>query len=1280
MSRSSRPLRLLIPFILVFASLVLVRPPTLSAAAYIYYVDSALDVGLASFPTGCPANDLTVNKDCTLRQALERAESDGDTSAIQFKIPQSNTDPDNGYDPNTGIWTIYPQANLPALSAGDLTITGTLNFSGYPRIVLDGSNVPITDAIGLTISSAQNVIQALTVINFGSAGATGAGILISGTSATSNTIVGNYIGFRPPPAGLVAPNGGAGIRIEGGAAHNLIGGSLPGIRNIIAGNNGDGIVISGGSANTIQGNFIGVAVSNASMLAPFGNTGMGIRITNSNDNLIGGDQTSLGNTISANLLAGVLVTGAGSQNNNLVGNTIGTDDTGLQSIGNLEDGIQIASGAHNTQVFGTQTAHCIISGNNHNGVLISGYGSANNRVFNCAVGLADDGLTPLPNAQSGLLVENGASNNQFGLPSQGNVVAGNAAYGIVIGPPSTTLVPTVGNSVTDNTIGLGGEGTALAPNGQGGIMIAPNGADTTIVGNVISGNTGPGITITGTNTLNTAIISNVIGLRRDNTGALTLSAPNEGAGISLRGNAGLTRIGGAGSEANTIAASAGDAIELRGSGVTTTTISTNLIGAFRANGTLMPRGNSGNGIALYNGAQTTTISGTTITFNGGNGIWLSDALTTTITGVTVTANLLNGLAITTSHTTAISGAAVLSNQYNGFVISDSQATTVRGASIISNMGNGVAISTSQATLISAVAVTSNTLNGLLVSDSQTTTLEFAQVLSNTLAGVAVIGSTNTTVFSTTMTANREDGVRAGGAAAGLLLNQNTMRANGRYGVLVMDQAQQVTIRDNQMTRNTAGGVRLTAQTNHDILPPITDMASPLRARIAATGLLSGSVLTSTLQCQTCTLQIYAPDPSLPTPDGQGFLKLGETQAAPDGSFSLPLGTLAAIPAQVLLMATDSAGNSSEFGIFTRIFRLDLGPARSASAKPGETIIYSHRVTNTGTVDLGSLVFTTASSRDPQQRAWIFAVEPAQAFELRADESISVTLAVTLPSGSHSTVTPSPPDEYTTLRVASETVAQVSAVVTDTTTVLPKPIFNIEALSEAGSSPPATSLNYTYRITNSGNVSGMVLITPTIDLPGWQVSTTAVSVTLGPSEGRSVDITVAVPSGAMAGVQAHTSVDFSVTSDLAQSRNFTTITTVALVQNGDLIPENYDETVTAGQLIPLRHTVENRSNGPATFRLAYSAEFSSTVHFAPVGIGVPLDANNVFTLTNQPGSNFFAVDVEVTVNERLFVGETEVVRIFLTDASGTVIYKSTIDRLRVIKGNLMPHIWLPTIMK
>src|SRR5437868_4553060 len=81
----------------------------------------------------------------------------------------------------------------------------------------------------------------------------------------------------------------------------------------------------------------------------------------------------------------------------------------------------------------TPAARNVISGNSHDGVLISGVGTTNNLVASNFIGLDVTGTAAVPNHNQGLEIVGGATANIVGgVTGQGNVISGNTNQGIVL--------------------------------------------------------------------------------------------------------------------------------------------------------------------------------------------------------------------------------------------------------------------------------------------------------------------------------------------------------------------------------------------------------------------------------------------------------------------------------------------------------------------------------------------------------------------------------------------------------------------------------------------------------------------------------------------------------------------------------------------------------------------------------------------------------------------------------------------------------------------------------
>jgi parallel beta-helix repeat protein len=124
------------------------------------------------------------------------------------------------------------------------------------------------------------------------------------TGASGNTVRGNVIGTDAAIT-IAIPNALEGVQINDGAHDNTIGGALAD-RNVISGNGDNGVLLADATTkgNVLQSNFIG---TNATASAALPNAANGIDIQGSSQNLIGGTVPGTKNVIAGNALRGVFV-------------------------------------------------------------------------------------------------------------------------------------------------------------------------------------------------------------------------------------------------------------------------------------------------------------------------------------------------------------------------------------------------------------------------------------------------------------------------------------------------------------------------------------------------------------------------------------------------------------------------------------------------------------------------------------------------------------------------------------------------------------------------------------------------------------------------------------------------------------------------------------------------------------------------------------------------------------------------------------------------------------
>lgn len=427
--------------------------PAAAAVRAAFVVNSVGDLGDASLADGlCDSDLVSAGLQCTLRAALEQANSTSGADTISFAI-------------GSGPATIEPSGPLPAVTE-TLTLDASTQpgFSSVPLIELRGDGAG--DAVhGLVIEAPDSIVRGFVINRF-----SGSAIRIA-APAVRTTVAGCFLGLDASGT-FALGNGENGIEVDS-APNNLIGGRTSLERNVISGNRLHGVSITGVLAvgNRIEGNYIGLDATGSSAVA---NRVDGVRVADADTNTIGGSEAGTRNVISGNGSSGVHL--LSSTTDTLVqGNALGTDATEVLAIGN-QIGLRINGAPANT-IGGYAPLECagnpganLISGNASAGVQAAGLASIGNRVQGNLIGTQRDGRSRLPNAGSGIAV---VGSDALDSPSdleiggsaacRGNTIASNATDGVSVGGASSG-VSIIGNLIHSNSQ----EGIDLANDGVSG--------------------------------------------------------------------------------------------------------------------------------------------------------------------------------------------------------------------------------------------------------------------------------------------------------------------------------------------------------------------------------------------------------------------------------------------------------------------------------------------------------------------------------------------------------------------------------------------------------------------------------------------------------------------------------------------------------------------------------------------------------------------------------------------------------------------------------------------
>ena len=255
------------------------------------------------------------------------------------------------------------------------------------------------DGINIYGGSSDNTIGGLDAASRNLiSGNSGDGVQIWGTEipsgeTTGNKVLGNLIGTNITGTQALA-NTCNGVLVASGASDNWIGGTAIGSCNVISGNTSNGIEINdnGTTGNIVAGNFIGtdrtgtVAIENE-------NNGV-LLYDGASGNTIGGTEAGARNVISGNKSDGIEINGSETAGNVVLGNFIGTDSAGIESLANARRGVLFYNGPSNNSVGGTEAgAHNVIAYNGMEGVYVSADGGSGNSIRgNSIFGNSDLGI------------------------------------------------------------------------------------------------------------------------------------------------------------------------------------------------------------------------------------------------------------------------------------------------------------------------------------------------------------------------------------------------------------------------------------------------------------------------------------------------------------------------------------------------------------------------------------------------------------------------------------------------------------------------------------------------------------------------------------------------------------------------------------------------------------------------------------------------------------------------------------------------------------------------
>jgi hypothetical protein len=696
------------------------------------------------------------------------------------------------------IFSLFGSGRVAKAATFSVTNTNDSGAGSLRQAIIDANAAVGADTISFNISGSGvktiNLTSALPIIT--------SPVTIDGTTQA---------GYSPstPMIELNGTSAGAstvGLKITAGSS------TIKGL--IINRFSQHGIMIQTGGTNVLTGNFIG---TNAAGTAAQGNSWIGLLISASTNNTVGGTTAANRNIISGNGQTGIYINGTGATGNVIQGNYIGTDVTGSVDVGNTDQGVLIDNRPSNTVGGTTAGAGNVISGNNQHGIYIAGVGATSNIIAGNTIGLNAGGTSALGNSLDGIRVTNAPNNTIGGTTTLArNTISGNT-NGIQLLNSSTT-----GNSVLGNYIGTNTAGSAAVSNGTG--IRINNAASNTIGGttaaerNIISGNTGNGVYIMNASATGNIIKGNTIGLNAAGTFALgnsldgvriegaasnTIGGNSVGTGNVISGNDyGITLMTSANSniiQGNIIGLNAAGTYRLENTfgGMNISASQSNIVGGTSPEARNVISGNSLHGVYLNSGASLNTLQGNYIGLdsagnavgNDEDGVHIDGASNNTIggadpgTGNVIAANVI-GIHILNSGAT---GNTVVGNivglkadgntseaNNDGVIIEGGASDNIIGGlttasrNIISgNVSNGIAIN----------GEGDNVIQGNYIGTDITGALDRG----NGGSGVTITTSTNNIIGGT---ASGAGNLISGNGGEGVYISDNTSTGNSVQGNMI----------------------------------------------------------------------------------------------------------------------------------------------------------------------------------------------------------------------------------------------------------------------------------------------------------------------------------------------------------------------------------------------------------------------------------------------------------------------------------------------------------------
>ena len=343
-----------------------------------------------------------------------------------------------------------------------------------------------------------------------------------------------------------------------------------------------------------------------------------------------GNSTVRGLVINRFANHGTLLSTAG--NNSVAGNYVGTSVAGDADLGNGVDGVHVLSGSGGNCIGGlivtsvctaSPAARNLLSGNNNDGVKIESAPTPN-LVKGNIMGLNAAGNADLGNTSSGVAILGSVNTIGGTAAADRNIISGNDLYGIYINAAGNNGVfgNYIGTDVTGN-LDLGNTARGIITDGStSGETIGSAGGGR----NIISGNNGQAVWLSGASSENATLVNNYIGTNAAGTAAVGNSLA--GVFVETGGNFIGSTTPGLG---NLISGNTSNGVRITGFAADDNHVWGNMIGT--AANSALPLKNTANGVLIdfqsdlndIGLAPDGTGAGNIIAFNGANAVVVDGA-------------------------------------------------------------------------------------------------------------------------------------------------------------------------------------------------------------------------------------------------------------------------------------------------------------------------------------------------------------------------------------------------------------------------------------------------------------------------------------------------------------------------------------------------------------------------------------------------------------------------------------------------------------------------------